>query len=75
MKVHSEPRKRIKIGQSAERRGEYYKCLVNDMYLTKVGIMRSHCLTQVDIGDIWDDRYLAYAVSMNAFGELSHTVI
>ena len=50
-------------------------CLVNDMYLTKVGIMRSHCLTQVDIGDIWDDRYLAYVVSINAFGELSHTVI
>ena len=28
MKVHSEPRKRIKIGQSAERRGEYYNVWV-----------------------------------------------
>ena len=28
--------------------------------------MRSHCLTQVDIGDIWDDRYLPYVVSINS---------
>ena len=31
--------------------------------------MRSHCLTQIDLGDTWDDRYLAYTVSIYAFGE------
>ena len=31
--------------------------------------MRSHCLTQIDLGDIWDYRYLAYTVSIYEFGE------
>ena len=31
--------------------------------------MRSHCLTQIDLADIWDDRHLANAVSIYAFGE------
>ena len=32
--------------------------------------MRSHCLTQIYLFNIWDDRCQAYVVSIYEFGEI-----
>ena len=45
-----------------------------------VNIMRSHYLTQIDLGETWDDHCLTYVVSMYPYGmlysvQLGNTVI